>query len=102
MSPSTRVSKSPTKTDVRSDCSALGTGILYGATNALVGHPMDTIKAKLLMAIVPDSLQLLFDQNQAEHVLVKSPLTHAPGKNASAGWKLVNEDSLKQRLQSRH
>ncbi|CAK8985624.1 unnamed protein product [Durusdinium trenchii] len=26
---------------------ALGTGILYGATNALVGHPMDTIKAKM-------------------------------------------------------
>ena len=24
---------------------ALGTGILYGATNAVVGHPMDTVKA---------------------------------------------------------
>ncbi|CAE8584241.1 unnamed protein product [Polarella glacialis] len=26
---------------------ALGTGILYGATNAIVGHPMDTVKAKM-------------------------------------------------------
>lgn len=26
---------------------ALGTGILYGATNAVVGHPMDTVKAKM-------------------------------------------------------
>lgn len=26
---------------------ALGTGILYGATNALVGHPMDTVKSKM-------------------------------------------------------
>jgi len=26
---------------------ALGTGVLYGATNALVGHPMDTVKAKM-------------------------------------------------------
>jgi len=25
----------------------LGTGVLYGATNALVGHPMDTVKAKM-------------------------------------------------------
>lgn len=28
-------------------CIAFGTGILYGATNALVGHPMDTVKAKM-------------------------------------------------------
>jgi solute carrier family 25 carnitine/acylcarnitine transporter 20/29 len=26
---------------------ALGTGILYGGTNAIVGHPMDTVKAKM-------------------------------------------------------
>mmetsp|Transcript_10711 Transcript_10711/g.24408 ORF Transcript_10711/g.24408 Transcript_10711/m.24408 type:complete len:286 (-) Transcript_10711:47-904(-) len=26
---------------------ALATGILYGGTNALVGHPMDTVKAKM-------------------------------------------------------
>lgn len=26
---------------------AFGTGILYGATNAVVGHPMDTVKAKM-------------------------------------------------------
>lgn len=26
---------------------ALSTGILYGATNAVVGHPMDTVKAKM-------------------------------------------------------
>lgn len=26
---------------------AFGTGVLYGATNALVGHPMDTVKAKM-------------------------------------------------------
>jgi len=26
---------------------ACGTGVLYGATNALVGHPMDTVKAKM-------------------------------------------------------
>lgn len=26
---------------------ALGTGVLYGATNAVVGHPMDTVKAKM-------------------------------------------------------
>eukprot|EP00930_Biecheleria_cincta_P034282 TRINITY_DN23708_c0_g1_i1.p1 TRINITY_DN23708_c0_g1~~TRINITY_DN23708_c0_g1_i1.p1 ORF type:complete len:301 (-),score=37.36 TRINITY_DN23708_c0_g1_i1:454-1311(-) len=26
---------------------ALGTGILYGATNAVVGHPMDTVKSKM-------------------------------------------------------
>lgn len=26
---------------------ALGTGMLYGATNALVGHPMDTVKSKM-------------------------------------------------------
>lgn len=26
---------------------ALGSGILYGATNALVGHPMDTVKSKM-------------------------------------------------------
>jgi len=26
---------------------ALGTGVLYGATNAIVGHPMDTVKAKM-------------------------------------------------------
>lgn len=26
---------------------ALGSGILYGATNAIVGHPMDTVKAKM-------------------------------------------------------
>lgn len=26
---------------------SLGTGILYGGTNAIVGHPMDTVKAKM-------------------------------------------------------
>lgn len=26
---------------------AFGTGVTYGATNALVGHPMDTVKAKM-------------------------------------------------------
>jgi len=26
---------------------AFGTGILYGATNAVVGHPMDTVKARM-------------------------------------------------------
>lgn len=26
---------------------ALGSGILYGGTNAIVGHPMDTVKAKM-------------------------------------------------------
>uniref|UniRef100_A0A6V0GCZ8 Mitochondrial carrier protein n=1 Tax=Zooxanthella nutricula TaxID=1333877 RepID=A0A6V0GCZ8_9DINO len=26
---------------------AFGTGVLYGATNAVVGHPMDTVKAKM-------------------------------------------------------
>jgi len=28
-------------------CLALSTGILYGATNALVGHPLDTVKSKM-------------------------------------------------------